>query len=58
MTGYNNLSNYYQTIFLMRQVHKYSDADISEWLPFERDINIEMLISYLKEEKERAQNGN
>jgi len=33
-------------------------SDIEEWLPFERDIYVQMLIEYLKKEKERIENEN
>jgi hypothetical protein len=40
------------------QHHNYSLSDIEEWLPFERDIYVQMLIEYLKKEKERIENEN
>jgi hypothetical protein len=40
------------------QHHNYSMSDIEEWLPFERDIYVQMLIEYLKKEKERIENEN
>jgi hypothetical protein len=53
LAGYNNLANYYQTIFALCQHHKYSISDVEELLPFERDIYVAMLIDYLEKEKER-----
>lgn len=42
----------------MAQHHKYSTSDIESWIPFERDIYVEMLITHLKEvEEARAKNG-
>ena len=41
--------------FALMQYHKYSLSDIEQMIPFEREIYISMLISYLQEEKERQQ---
>ena len=40
------------------QHHNYSLSDIENWLPFERDIYVQMLIEYLKKEKERIEQEN
>jgi hypothetical protein len=39
----------------MAQHHKYSINEIEELMPFERDIYVDMLLEYLKEEKERKE---
>ena len=42
----------------MMQYHKYSLTELEEMLPFEREIYIQMLIEYLREQEERRkQNG-
>jgi len=42
----------------MMQYHKYSLTELEEMLPFEREIYIQMLIEYLREQEEkRKQNG-
>jgi hypothetical protein len=44
--------------FSMMQYHKYSLTELEEMLPFEREIYIQMLIEYLREQEEkRKQNG-
>jgi len=43
------------TVFALAQHHKYSITEIDEMIPFERDIYVEMLLQYLKEEKERRE---
>ena len=44
--------------FSMMQYHKYSLTELEEMLPFEREIYIQMLIEYLREQEERReQNG-
>ena len=35
------------------QRHNYSLSDIENLMPWERDIYVDMLITYLKEEKEK-----
>ena len=35
------------------QHHKYDLSDIENLMPWERDIYLDMLITYLKEEKEK-----
>jgi len=39
----------------MAQHHNYSIEEIENLIPFERDIYVEMLLQYLKEEKERRE---
>ena len=36
------------------QHHNYSLSDIENMLPWERDIYVDMLITYIKEENEKA----
>ena len=42
-------------IFSLRQFHNYSDADILAWLPFERDVYVDMLMRHLEKEKLKNQ---
>jgi hypothetical protein len=42
----------------MVQHHKYSISEIENLIPFERDIYVDMLLQYLKEEKERRERAN
>lgn len=39
----------------MAQHHNYSIEEIENLIPFERDIYVDMLLQYLKEEKERRE---
>ena len=39
--------------FGLMQHHKYSLTELENMIPWERDIYVEMLITYLKEEKEK-----
>lgn len=48
----------YYTNFNLMQHHKYSLEEIENMIPFERDIYIDMLKTYLEKlEKQREQNG-
>ena len=53
--SYNNLSNYYRLTFQLMQHHNYSITELENMIPFERDIYVAMLLDYLEEEKQKAQ---
>lgn len=55
MVGHNSLQNWYQTMWALRQHHKYDDAYMEEWIPYERDIYVDMTVRFLEEEKTRLQ---
>jgi hypothetical protein len=40
------------------QHHKYTLADLENMLPWEREIYVDMLISYIKEENEKQERKN
>ena len=40
------------------QHHKYSLCDIENMIPWERDVYMDMLIKYIKEENERIKREN
>lgn len=44
-------------MFSLAQHHKYSIEEIENLMPFERDIYVEMLLDYLKQEEERRKNA-
>lgn len=39
-------------MFALAQHHKYSISDIENLIPYERDIYVEMLITYMNDKKE------
>jgi len=39
----------------LAQHHKYSISDIENLIPFERDLNVQMLIDFLEKEKEKRE---
>jgi hypothetical protein len=55
--SHNTLANYYTTIFALAQHHKYSVNEIEDLIPYERDIYVEMLLSYLNEKREQEEKG-
>lgn len=56
--SYNSLSNYYKLTFQLMQHHNYSLTELENMIPFERDIYVGLLQTYLEEEKERLRNNN
>lgn len=40
------------------QHHKYSLTEIEEMIPWERNVYINLLVAYLKEEKDKQQKNN
>lgn len=55
--SHNTLANYYTTLFALVQHHKYSISEVEDLLPYERDIYIDLLMAYLKEQKEKLEKG-
>jgi hypothetical protein len=53
MLGHDKLMNYFQTNFNLMQHHKYSLSDIENMVPWERQIYIDLLRLYIKNEEER-----
>jgi len=47
------LESMFRYNFSLIQHHKWSLSDIESLLPWERDIYIELLVQYIKEEEER-----
>jgi hypothetical protein len=55
MLSHINLQNYYDTNFAMAQHHNWSIAEIENMMPFERDIYFALLVNFIKEQNEKAQ---
>lgn len=55
MLSHINLQNYYDTNFAMAQHHNWSIAEIENMMPFERDIYFQLLVNFIKEQNEKAQ---
>ena len=53
--SHNSLANYYTTIFGMAQHHNYSIEEIENLIPFERDIYVDLLMSYLEKQKAKLE---
>jgi len=43
-------------VFSMAQHHKYSITEIENLIPYERDLYVDMLVSYLEEQKQELEN--
>jgi len=53
--SHNNLENYYNLNFQLAQHHKYSITEIENFLPFERDLYVQMLKGWIEKKKLQAQ---
>lgn len=53
MLGHDKLMNYFQTNFNLMQHHKYSLTELENMMPWERQIYIDLLKLYIKNEEER-----
>jgi hypothetical protein len=56
MLTHTDLSAFYKTNFSLVQHHKYSLEEVESLIPWEREVYINLLISYLKEERDKAKN--
>ena len=52
------LANHYTTNFAMIQHHKCSLTELENMIPFERQIYVELLTNWIKEENERIEEQN
>ena len=48
-----DLESYYKVNFSLMQHHKYSLTELDNMIPFEREIYVELLMQWIKEENER-----
>ena len=51
--SHDSLYNYYETNFALMQHHKYSLTELDNMIPFEREIYVNLLMQWIKEENER-----
>jgi len=56
MMCHSDLASFYKTNFSLMQHHKYSLEELGNLIPWEREVYINLLVSYLKEEKDKIQN--
>ena len=50
-----DLKSYYELNFALVQFHKYSLTEIENWIPWERDLYVDMLKAHIETEKLKAQ---
>ena len=55
MLSHDSVTNYYKTNFGLMQHHKYSLTELENMIPFEREIYVELLSQWIKEENERLE---
>ena len=53
--SHDTLENHYQVNFSLMQHHKYSLTELNDMVPWEREIYVNLLIAYIKEEKEKRE---
>lgn len=57
MMSYNNLYNYYSTSRVLKKHYDYDLFEQAEWIPFEREIIMTMIIQEQEEEIAKNKNG-
>ena len=53
MLSHDSLFNYYETNFALMQHHKYSLTELDNMIPWEREIYVNLLAKWIKEENDR-----
>jgi hypothetical protein len=53
--AHTSLESYYQTNFALMQHHKYSLTELENMMPWEREVYVSLLQSYIEEENLKAQ---
>lgn len=51
--GHQPLATYFKTNFALMQHHKWSLSDMDELMPWEKQVYVDLLQDYLKQEEER-----
>lgn len=55
--SHDDLYNYYKTNFLLMYNHKFALTELEDMMPWERDVYVGLLTSYIEEQnKKRQQN--
>lgn len=57
MMLHESLETYYRLNFQLMQHHKYSITDIEQMIPWEREVYLGLLRSYLEEEQNKETNN-
>lgn len=52
MFGYDDIVNYYKTMFSLMQFHKYSLTELENMMPWEKFVYIDLLSDHLKRKEE------
>jgi hypothetical protein len=52
---HESLSDYYNTNFILKKEHGYSFAELDAMMPWERDIQVGLLMDYLRDKAAKKQ---
>ena len=53
MLSHDSVENYFKTNFGLMQHHKYSLTELDNMMPWEREIYVNLLAKWIKEENDR-----
>lgn len=53
--SHESLYNYMHTNFAMMQHYRYSLSELESMIPWEREVYVELLLKYIKDENKRIQ---
>jgi len=53
MLCHDSLGNLYNTNFALMQHHKYSLTELENMIPWEREVYVNMIVKFIKDENER-----
>jgi hypothetical protein len=53
MLCHDSLGNLYNTNFALMQHHKYSLTELENMIPWEREVYVNMVVKFIKDENER-----
>lgn len=56
MLAHTSASNYYYVTFSLAQHHGYSLNDLENLLPFELELYVQLLVDYIKQQQQEAEN--
>lgn len=54
MFNYDEMGNLFKMNFEMKNLYDYSETEINEMIPYERDIYISLILNDLQQKKENA----
>lgn len=55
--SHSSLKDYYELMFALEYRHKYTTSEIENWIVFEKDIRVDMILDDIEEQKRRAESS-